>query len=59
MNTTLSQYANLATSFSEEQSNYAIKPTKASSKRLRSLSQQMSNLGTSLRAELVAADKSK
>ena len=57
MDTNLSQYTNLVNAFSEEQSSYAIKPTKASSARLRKLSNQLSKLGAPLRKELVAADK--
>ena len=57
MDTILSRYAGTAASFIEEQEAYKARPTKASSKRLRALSQQLSNLGSDLRKELVAADK--
>ena len=59
MDTILSQYSNLVTAFAEEQASYAIKPTKASSKRLRDISNQLSKRGPALRKELVAADKAK
>ena len=57
METILSRYTNLVNAFSEEQSAFAIRPTKAASARLRKLSQQISNLGADLRKELVAHDK--
>lgn len=57
MDTVLSRYTNLVNAFAEEQASYAIKPTKASSARLRKYSQQLSNLGTDLRKELIARDK--
>ena len=59
MDTNLSQYTNLASAFLEEQGKYAIKPTKASSARLRAISNQLSKLGAPLRKELVASDKAK
>lgn len=57
METTLSQFTNLVSNFMEEQAAYAVRSTKASSKRLRSLSQQLNKLGPALRKELVAKDK--
>lgn len=57
METVLSQYTHLVSLFAEEQASYAIKPSKASSARLRKYSQQMNNLGPMLRKDLVAADK--
>lgn len=57
MNSVYSQYTNLVNAYAEEQAAYAIKPTEASSARLRSYSQQMSNLGAAFRKEMVAKDK--
>ena len=57
MDTILSRYTNLLAMFQEEQASYAIKPTKASSARLRNISTQIHSISVDLRKELVAADK--
>lgn len=53
----LEQYAALVAKFQSEYSTYSVKPTKASSKRLRDLAIQLKNLATPVRAHLVKRDK--
>lgn len=53
----LEQYAALVAKFQSEYSTYSVKPTKASSKRLRDLANQMKKLSTPVKAHLVELDK--
>jgi len=53
----LEQFNTLVSKYQSEASMYAAKPTKASSKRLRDLINQMKKLATAAKAELIAADK--
>ena len=47
----------LADALTTELEAYAAKPTKACSARIRKITQQLNNLGPTIRKELVAADK--
>ncbi len=53
----LKEYTTLVSKYQSEASMYATKPTKASSKRLRDLINQMKKLATAAKAELIVADK--
>jgi len=53
----LEQYNTLVSKYQSEVSLYTVKPTKASSKRLRDLINQMKKIATATKAELLAADK--
>jgi len=53
----LGQFTALAEKYITEVEAYASKPTKASSKRLRDLINQMKKIATAAKAELLAADK--
>jgi hypothetical protein len=53
----LEQFNTLVSKYQSEVSLYASKPTKASSKRLRGLINQMKKIATAAKAELLAADK--
>ena len=51
------QYTTLVSKFQSEASMYASKPTKASSKRLRDLINQMKKIATAAKQELLSNDK--
>ena len=51
------QYTNLVAKFQSEAASYASKPTKASSKRLRDLINQMQKLAVSTKKHLIELDK--
>lgn len=51
------QYTTLVSKFQSEAALYASKPTKASSKRLRDLINQMKKIATPAKAELLSRDK--
>lgn len=53
----LAQYNTLVSKYQSEASLYASKPTKASSKRLRDLINQMKKLSTPAKQALIALDK--
>lgn len=51
------QFNTLVESYQSELQNYALKPTKASSKRLRALITQMKKIATATKQELIDLDK--
>ena len=57
--TKFNELEKLSTALVDEIASYNKKPTKASSARIRKITQQLNNIGPDLRRELIAADKSK
>lgn len=53
----LEQFNNLVTAYQNESSMYAHRPTKASSKRMRDLINQMQKLAVSTKKHLISLDK--
>lgn len=53
----LEEYTSLVTKFQTEAESYALKPTKASSKRLRSIITDMKKLATPTKQHLIELDQ--